>query len=270
MDDLTDHYQQMLHNIQHGQYSISGRFHANEDRLLAHEDDLFRCYAAIDGHGGSVAAQYVVDNLARILMQNLPDQLDQDLTLVLQDAVLQLDAGFCSLARREQDESGACFVALIVLEHDAYVMNCGDCRAVRIHNASHIVEALTEDHKASSPAETKRITESGGTVIQGRIDGILEPSRAIGDIDFKPTLRTPSLIAKPDVFRVKISQGDTILCATDGVWDVLSNDQAAKHTQQLFESDGSSEKVARRIAEAAHAHKNNHDDVSVIAVHFKA
>lgn len=44
---------------------------------------------------------------------------------------------------------------------------------------------LTTPHRASDPLETARILSVGGTVVRGRVMGVLEPSRAIGDFDLK-------------------------------------------------------------------------------------
>ena len=39
--------------------------------------------------------------------------------------------------------------------------------------------------KAEDPEERARIAAAGGTVTNGRVMGVLEPSRAIGDLDLK-------------------------------------------------------------------------------------
>ena len=40
---------------------------------------------------------------------------------------------------------------------------------------------MSEDHKPENPKEFQRITKAGGTVIEGRIGGCLNLSRALGD-----------------------------------------------------------------------------------------
>jgi serine/threonine protein phosphatase PrpC len=48
---------------------------------------------------------------------------------------------------------------------------------------------LSKDHKPDLPAERSRIIKSGGEVSDGRVNGMLALSRAIGDFDYKP--KTP-------------------------------------------------------------------------------
>lgn len=45
--------------------------------------------------------------------------------------------------------------------------------------------ALSEDHKPDNADEKKRIEEAGGFVTEGRINGNLNLSRALGDFEFK-------------------------------------------------------------------------------------
>lgn len=47
------------------------------------------------------------------------------------------------------------------------------------------VIALSEDHKPDNKDEKKRIEEAGGFVTEGRINGNLNLSRALGDFEFK-------------------------------------------------------------------------------------
>eukprot|EP00929_Paragymnodinium_shiwhaense_P098071 TRINITY_DN59609_c0_g2_i3.p1 TRINITY_DN59609_c0_g2~~TRINITY_DN59609_c0_g2_i3.p1 ORF type:complete len:437 (-),score=72.21 TRINITY_DN59609_c0_g2_i3:149-1459(-) len=85
---------------------------------------------------------------------------------------------------------------------------------------------LSRDHKASCPHEKERIREAGGMVIDGRVEG-LEPSRTLGDFDVKLQVRKNVISIVPEVRRQAIGDGiepsqAVLVCATDGVWDILS------------------------------------------------
>ena len=84
------------------------------------------------------------------------------------------------------------------------------------------VVALTEDHKPNQERERKRIEAEGGVVIWAgtwRVGGVLAVSRAFGD---RPLKRY--VIACPDVRHDNLDSGEeSIILASDGLWDVVSN-----------------------------------------------
>lgn len=84
------------------------------------------------------------------------------------------------------------------------------------------VVALTEDHKPNQERERKRIESEGGVVIWAgtwRVGGVLAVSRAFGD---RPLKRY--VIACPDVRHDNLDSGEeSIILASDGLWDVVSN-----------------------------------------------
>lgn len=64
-----------------------------------------------------------------------------------------------------------------------------------------------------------------------RVNGNLNLSRAIGDLKYKCNLELAAsaqiITAEPDVCRVQLQDGDRfLLLACDGVWDVLTNQEA--------------------------------------------
>lgn len=64
-----------------------------------------------------------------------------------------------------------------------FVANAGDSRCVLCRGQETV--ALTDDHKPTNPDEERRIKAAGGFVSDGRINGGLNLSRAIGDMNYK-------------------------------------------------------------------------------------
>eukprot|EP01062_Namystynia_karyoxenos_P063248 TRINITY_DN56060_c0_g1_i1.p1 TRINITY_DN56060_c0_g1~~TRINITY_DN56060_c0_g1_i1.p1 ORF type:complete len:459 (+),score=99.56 TRINITY_DN56060_c0_g1_i1:85-1377(+) len=114
-------------------------------------------------------------------------------------------------------------------KYEVCCANVGDSRAMVIRRDG-TLEALTEDHKPSDPAEKKRIEAAGGFVSQDRVDGQLAMSRAVGDFMYKRGDGTPldqKVIALPDVTRTTMVPGDRLLVVCDGVVERISNEEVA-------------------------------------------
>lgn len=128
---------------------------------------------------------------------------------------------------------GCTSVVAVLQGSELYIANAGDSRAVL--GRGKLAVPLSEDHKPASANERSRITNAGGFVSEvggvTRVNGNLNLSRAIGDLRYKgnhDVARDAQIItAEPDVRRVTIMPEDRFfLLACDGIWDVLSNQQA--------------------------------------------
>jgi len=73
-----------------------------------------------------------------------------------------------------------------------------------------VAEDLSEDHKPEDPGELARIEAAGGSVTEGRVQGNLNLSRAIGDLLYKSNLdaavEAQMISALPDIRRAKLSR----------------------------------------------------------------
>ena len=73
-------------------------------------------------------------------------------------------------------------------------------------------------------------TQAGGYVLDGRVNGSLNLSRAIGDMEYKQTSHLSAaeqaVTAFPDVRQIQLgSSSEFMILACDGIWDVLNNQQ---------------------------------------------
>ena len=64
-----------------------------------------------------------------------------------------------------------------------YAANAGDSRAVLARAGKAV--PLSFDHKPDDEGELKRIEKAGSVVTEGRVDGNLNLSRALGDLKYK-------------------------------------------------------------------------------------
>jgi len=119
--------------------------------------------------------------------------------------------------------STGCTSCVALLTADTiYCANSGDSRCV-LARGTKAVE-LSEDHKPDNEGEKKRIEFAGGFVEDGRVNGSLSLSRALGDMEYKQNKKLPvekqSITCVPDLHAEKIHPNDEFLIiACDGIWD---------------------------------------------------
>lgn len=163
----------------------------------------------------------------------------------------------------------------MVTKDSIYIANAGDCRAVAV-TYSGSVKQITKDHKPHDADEEARIHRAGGYVENGRVNGCLNLSRALGDLEFKAnkdlSIDEQAITPLPDV--IKLSRNDLffIVMCCDGVWECKSNDNMAEWIRRHLEDRVSlgktleglfDEIVARDIKE-----EHGTDNMSAILIKF--
>lgn len=90
---------------------------------------------------------------------------------------------------------------------------------------------MSIDHKPNTREERTRIEDAGGVVVWAgtwRVGGVLAVSRAFGD---RPLKRY--VIPTPDIREEVLSEADEcLILASDGLWDVISNQVGSTARQQ--------------------------------------
>ncbi|CAL1407537.1 unnamed protein product [Linum trigynum] len=161
--------------------------------------------------------------------------------------------------RIDSFHSGTTALTIVRQAKLLYIANVGDSRAVLATSEDGILVPvqLTVDFKPSLPQEAERIVECKGRVFcLGDEPGVhrvwlpdeespgLAMSRAFGDYCIKDF----GLISVPEVTQRHISSKDQfVIMATDGVWDVVSNQEAV----QIVSSVTDRSKAAKCLVKAA-------------------
>lgn len=92
-----------------------------------------------------------------------------------------------------------------------YCANAGDARGVLCRAGKAV--RLTYDHKGSDKQEAKRITDAGGFVMGGRVNGVLAVTRSLGDSSMKEFV-----VGAPYTTETELCEEDEFLIlACDGV-----------------------------------------------------
>lgn len=119
-------------------------------------------------------------------------------------------------------------VILIDKMKKIYAANAGDSRCVLARKGKAV--PLSFDHKPDDEGELKRIEKAGSVVTEGRVDGNLNLSRALGDLKYKTNKELKPeewpITANPDV-RVEdlTTEDDFVIMGCDGIWETKSNDE---------------------------------------------
>ena len=124
-----------------------------------------------------------------------------------------------------------CTANVVMLDYELkkiFVANAGDSRCV-MGKAGKAVP-LSFDHKPDDDIEIKRIEAAGSAIIDGRVDGNLNLTRALGDLKHKEkeNLKPEEqpITANPDVYEYPLEDDiDFILMGCDGIWEQFDNDQ---------------------------------------------
>eukprot|EP00035_Acanthoeca_spectabilis_P006078 m.120214 g.120214 ORF g.120214 m.120214 type:complete len:467 (-) comp13339_c0_seq1:1767-3167(-) len=109
------------------------------------------------------------------------------------------------------------------------VANAGDSRAVLSRSGQAL--DLSEDHKPEDEKEKARVEAAGGRVgLDGRVNGGLNLSRALGDHQYKRNEALPAtaqlISPEPDITVTELQPEDRFLVlACDGIWNSLTSDE---------------------------------------------
>ncbi|KAG0466966.1 hypothetical protein HPP92_018546 [Vanilla planifolia] len=171
--------------------------------------------------------------------------------------------------------SGCTACVAVIRNNQLIVANAGDSRCVISRKGQ--AYGLSRDHKPELEVERERILKAGGFVHAGRVNGSLNLSRAIGDMEFKQNKFLPAdkqiITANPDITIVDLSEDDEfVVLACDGVWDCMSNQQLVDFIHEHINTERSlsavCEKVLDRCLAPSTAGGEGCDNMTIILVKF--
>ena len=174
-------------------------------------------------------------------------------------------------------QAGSTCVVAVIRDNTLTVANAGDSRAVLCRRGEAI--PLSRDHKPQDEDERARIQNAGGFVQEGRVNGSLALSRAIGDLEYKQSKNLPAheqiVTAHPEITVNEIKDGDEFLViACDGIWDVLTNQQTVDFVRARLDADVPLSGICEQLADECMAPDTKGtgigcDNMSVVIVLLK-
>ncbi|THH19969.1 hypothetical protein EW146_g1299 [Bondarzewia mesenterica] len=139
-----------------------------------------------------------------------------------------------------------------------YVANAGDARGVLCRSGRAV--RLTYDHKGTDRQEAKRIMDSGGFVMSGRVNGVLAVTRSLGDSSMKDFV-----VGSPYTTETEMTEEDEFLIlACDGIWDVMEDQAAVDFVRRTHNPQDASTAL---LKEALKRYTN--DNITVMVIRLK-
>lgn len=193
---------------------IGQRREMNQDYVFTSEKpvgnlpNLFLVADGMGGHNaGDYASRYTVETIVEVISKS-----DRTEPVSLLEEAVQTANG-CLLARAGEDEGrkgmGTTIVALTILGNRMYIANVGDSRLYVVNQK---IQQITRDH--SLVEEMVRMGEMDKEVAKDHPDRNII-TRAIGAL--------PEVMI--DFFEVEIEKGDIILMCSDGLTNMVEDEE---------------------------------------------
>ncbi|XP_014370238.2 probable protein phosphatase CG10417 isoform X2 [Papilio machaon] len=133
-----------------------------------------------------------------------------------------------NMSEEPGNDSGCTAIVALLRGNELYVANAGDSRCIICREGKAIDMSI--DHKPEDAPELDRIIKAGGKVsYDGRINGGLNLSRAIGDHSYKQNkeldAKEQMVTALPDVKTLTVdpAKDQFMVLACDGIWNFMSS-----------------------------------------------
>lgn len=237
-------------------------------------------FGVFDGHAGKEASTFARQQIANCIVSSPSFEETEDACLALIEGFKELDRRFLAECGESRSTPGSTLLVALIRGGRLFVANAGDSRAVLARGGRAI--PLSVDHKPKRPDEKTRIEEAGGFVSWDRVGGMLAVSRAMGDFDFKSNGNL-LVTVEPEIQTTDVTTPNThfLIMACDGLWDVISNQEAVNYVYKVLEEEqqqrGGEEQNAERISQVVSEkmvslamEKDSADNVTVMVILFQS
>ena len=228
-------------------------------------------FSVFDGHGGNKCAEFLRDNLLKLICDN--DFFPNDIEKAIKYGFGEADKLFLETATKNGeliDNSGSCGLLLLIIDNKIYIANVGDSRCIISKNNGKIRRDVTRDHKPNYPYEKERIVSNGGRIYQTQtplnqnlenndannenlnnnnlillgpyrvFPGSLSVSRTVGDAAAKITSlggNPKVVISEPDIYCFDLDKEDIdfVILGCDGIYDQLTSQDVFKCAYMMID-----------------------------------
>lgn len=271
-----------------------------EDSHIVYENEATNTYifGVFDGHGGREVAKFAAAHYQNVLLNN-PNFKKKKYEDALKESFYEIDDMLLKPEFRKElkqykakpagqketkgdndetfeSQAGCTANVVLIVDNDLYVANAGDSRSILGEDKS-VVE-LSIDHKPDMETEKNRIVKAGGSVFNGRVNGNLSLSRALGDFDYKQQNNIPRdqqlIIATPEItHRVIKDTTEFLIVGCDGIWETWTSQKVSEFVRDKLSEKKNLKDVVEPLMDALLAKDTSciHglDNMTCIIVEFK-
>lgn len=284
-----------------GAWSIQGRRQAQEDAYVltelndARQRSILLC-AVFDGHLGNAASAFLRDELPDYIAEaiNSPVGTNVSVGRLAQRAWNECCESYrvscasgedCTAVYDEREgvlmanTGGKDAVAgstgtVVAVDQQAgqiAVLNCGDSRSLVLDREGKI-HFETTDHTPDreldrfSSGKDQGLDYSTPKCFAGkwRVE--------VGDYDYAvarslegPFATSKGIVSKADISSLPLQKGNTVLLASDGLWEVVDSTQVARYVAKQRQEGASAQEISREVTMLAHRNGST-DNISVITI----
>uniref|UniRef100_A0A0E0LF46 protein-serine/threonine phosphatase n=1 Tax=Oryza punctata TaxID=4537 RepID=A0A0E0LF46_ORYPU len=246
----------------YGYASSPGKRSSMEDfydtRIDGVDGETVGLFGVFDGHGGARAAEFVKQNLFTNLIKH--PKLFSDTKSAIAETYTSTDSELLKAETSHNRDAGSTASTAILVGDRLLVANVGDSRAVICRGGDAI--AVSRDHKPDQSDERQRIEDAGGFVMWAgtwRVGGVLAVSRAFGD-----KLLKQYVVADPEIKEEVVDSSlEFLILASDGLWDVVTNEEAVAMVKPILDSEQAAKKLLQEASQRGSA-----DNITCLVVRF--
>ncbi|MBR5578829.1 MAG: Stp1/IreP family PP2C-type Ser/Thr phosphatase [Lachnospiraceae bacterium] len=207
--------------------------------------NLPNLYLVADGMGGHKAGGFASQYAVETIVEEISSKKEEDIFAALNSAIIEANARLRRKAAEDESMAGmgTTLVAAVIENGLLKVANIGDSRLYLIHEG---IEQITVDHSL-----VEEMVRLGGL------------DREEARNHEKKNIITRAIGAenriKPDFFEVRLQEGDLILMCTDGVSNMLTDEEIL----QILKEEVSEEERVEHLVQAANEH-GGRDNMGII------
>ena len=245
-----------------------------EDRYILFENDEFVYSGIFDGHGGYLISEYLKQNFHKqiydiitIYKEGVKKHHFKNSTDIIQfktlieDIYIETDNILKQIQSSKDIGSTAIIYIFLKKYRDNIIINLGDSRLI---NYSDKKVYITKDHKPEDKKESQRIEQT--TFIENnRISGNINISRTFGDFRYKPfseVYKNP-IMCIPNIKIIRKTNNCFTLLASDGLFDVISNNKIIYYLLLMIANDVPKELIIKNLMIYASYFNDSRDNITI-------